>query len=165
MKEIIEKISSYNIFTNLLPGVIFTILIKEITGVNFAQSDVFETLFVYYFIGLILSRIGSIIIEPIFKRLKLVRYVEYSKFIYASSKDIKIDILLEANNTYRTFVSVFIVSLFIAIGKVSGIQLNMKIDVLKFIALFVLIVLFILSYSKNTKYIRSRIDKHIAKDK
>ena len=130
-----------------------------------ARSNILETLFVYYFVGFILSRIGSILIEPIFKKLKLAKYVEHEKFIEASYKDIKIDILLEANNTYRTFISVFVIIFLVAIGKVSGIQFNMMPDFLKIIALFVLLTLVIFSYSKNTKYIRSRIDKLIAKDK
>ena len=39
MKEIIEKISSYNIFNYLLPGIIFVCISKEFTDYSFIQDQ------------------------------------------------------------------------------------------------------------------------------
>ena len=67
MKELLDKLSSYNIFNYLLPGILFSVLASKTTELNLIQIDIILGVFVYYFIGLIISRIGSLIIEPILK--------------------------------------------------------------------------------------------------
>ena len=64
MKEIINKLSSYNLFNYLLPGTVFVALTEAFTSFPFAQDDLLIALFLYYFIGLIISRIGSLFVEP-----------------------------------------------------------------------------------------------------
>ena len=63
LKPIIEKISSYNIFNNLYPGILFIYLLKFMFGINILSDNWFENLIVFYFVGMVLSRIGSIIIQ------------------------------------------------------------------------------------------------------
>jgi len=64
MKEIIEKLSSYNIFNYLFPGVVFAILATKFTNLNLTFDNLFLGAFAYYFIGLVISRFGSVFIEP-----------------------------------------------------------------------------------------------------
>ena len=52
MKELLDKLSTYNIFNYLLPGIVFVILADEITNYSFAQQDIIIGLFLYYFIGI-----------------------------------------------------------------------------------------------------------------
>ncbi len=40
MKDIIEKLSTYNIFNSLLPGVIFVIMAREFSRYNFIQNEI-----------------------------------------------------------------------------------------------------------------------------
>ena len=65
-------------------------------------------LFLYYFIGLIISRIGSLILEPFLKLIKFVRFADYEDYVMASKSDPKIDLFSEQNNMYRTLCSLFI---------------------------------------------------------
>ena len=51
---------------------------------------------------MIISRLGSIVLEPIVIKLGIVRYAKYKDYITASSIDKKIDVLLEITNLYRT---------------------------------------------------------------
>ncbi len=60
MNELLNKISSYNVFNHLLPGVIFSILIGEIAHYPIAQRDILTGAFLYYFLGLVVSRAGSV---------------------------------------------------------------------------------------------------------
>lgn len=60
-----DKISSYNLFNYFLPGVLFAALADTVTSYNFLQSDLVVGVFVYYFFGLVISRFGSLIIEPL----------------------------------------------------------------------------------------------------
>ena len=64
LAQIVEKISSYNIVNNLYPGILFVYVLKIMFGTNLLSNNWFENLIVFYFVGMVLSRIGSIIIEP-----------------------------------------------------------------------------------------------------
>ena len=82
MKDLLDKLSSYNIFNYLLPGVVFVAISKSLTIYNFVQQDIVVGVFLYYFIGLVISRIGSIVIEPM---LKWIRFVKFSDSITNST--------------------------------------------------------------------------------
>lgn len=158
MEELVEKLSTYNIINNLIPGAVFCYFLEQINN-NFKMSNnTFENIFVYYFFGMIISRIGSIIIEPICKKIKFVKYAEYSKFIEASKEDEKIDTLSEVNNMYRTFLATFI-----SLGIIKiyyhfyyGFKIMQNMD--EFILYFGSIILFLLAYRKQVSYIKKRVD-------
>ena len=118
MKEIIDKLSSYNLFNYLLPGIIFAVIAKDFLPFHFIQEDVIIGAFVYYFIGLVISRFGSSVIEPVLKRFRFLKFSDYSDFVSASKNDPKLEILSEANNVYRTFCSVFILLLLLKLYNV-----------------------------------------------
>lgn len=71
LKSISEKISSYNIFNNLFPGIIFCSVMTKITRFNFATDTIIEQFFMWYFIGMVISRIGSIFVEDTLKKIKI----------------------------------------------------------------------------------------------
>ena len=66
-----EKISSYDILNNLFPGVIFCIIVENVTRISISTGELWKNLFLYYFVGMILSRIGSIFDERILKSIKV----------------------------------------------------------------------------------------------
>lgn len=157
MKEIIEKISSYNIFNYLFPGVVFAILATKFTDLNLTFDNLFLGAFAYYFIGLVISRFGSVFIEPFLKLTRIVKFEDYIDFVAVSKSDNKLEILSEANNMYRTLVSMFLL-LFLIFGfniladKWEFLKNNQDIILLTF-----LFFLFLLSYRKQTNYITKRI--------
>jgi len=157
MKEIIEKLSSYNIFNYLLPGIVFSILTSKFTSTNLIFDNLVIGVFLYYFIGLIISRVGSIIIEPLLKWIKFLKFADYKDFVSVSKTDNKLEILSEANNMDRTFVSMFSI-LFLIIGfqRLSEYFIILK-NKQDLIVLAVLFVLFLFSYRKQTNYITKRI--------
>jgi hypothetical protein len=61
-----EKISSYNIFNNLFRA-LFVYLLERLTKVILSTDDIVKNIVLYYFAGLIIGRVGSIIIEPLKK--------------------------------------------------------------------------------------------------
>ena len=158
MKDIIDKITSYNIFNYLFPGVLFVIISKRLTDYDFVQDDNILGAFLYYFIGMVISRIGSVIIEPILKKVKFLKFREYNKYVIASKKDSKIELLSEVNNTYRTLNSMIISILCLKIYK--SIETKFSLDnSVSLVTLTILIfILFIFSYRKQTNYITKRID-------
>lgn len=103
---------------------------------------------------MVASRLGSLLIEPLYKKLRIVKYASYEDFKNAEKtkdKD-KLNLLLEQNNMYRTMVGVFIISI---VGK-PLVPFMTKNALVFFI---ILIVIFSLSYRKQTSYIRKRVEK------
>jgi hypothetical protein len=158
MKDILQKLSTYNIFNYLLPGIIFVILLRFFTSFNLVIEEVIIGAFLYYFIGMIISRIGSLIVEPLLKKIKLVKFSNYKKFVIASKNDDKIELFSEINNMYRTFVSMLIILLTILIYESTSTFFDLSKTTKSIIGLLSLIFLFLLSYRKQTEYINKRID-------
>ncbi|ABS61939.1 hypothetical protein Plav_0316 [Parvibaculum lavamentivorans DS-1] len=157
MNELLTKISSYNLFNYLLPGVLFVVLAEAWTDYSFAQDNILVAAFVYYFIGMVISRLGSLIIEPILKSVGFVKFAEYADFVKASSADPKIEILSEANNSYRTLCAVFaalcLIKLYAWIEGLCPILSGHG----GFVLILLLLSLFLFSYRKQTAYITKRI--------
>lgn len=171
LKQIVGRISSYNLFNNLYPGVIFCYLLKAILGINIISDNWFENLILFYFIGMVISRIGSVIIEPLMKknRIKkksLLRFVPYSDYERASKEDPLVATLSETNNTYRTLLSCFICTFVFKICDViNKVCIENKFTFFHenkdWIALILLIILFAFSYVKQTSYVSKRVESII----
>ena len=78
MKDLIDKLSSYNIFNYLFPGVLFAALGDRLTSYSLLIDDIMVGVFIYYFIGLVISRLGSLFLEPLLKWLKIVVLLQIS---------------------------------------------------------------------------------------
>jgi hypothetical protein len=160
MNELLAKLTSYNIFNNLVPGALYCLAAKWLRIIDLTSTDVATNLLTYYLVGMALSRIGSLIIEPAMKRLNLISYSEYANFVRAAAKDPKVDILVETNNTYRS-VSAALICL--ALGYLltwipAPVEIGpewQKLGVVTALAL-----LFTASYAKQTGYIKARVDAH-----
>lgn len=164
MSEIIGKISSYNIFNFLFPGIIFCSLIKEFTSFSLPEYGILENIFIYYFCGLCISRFGSIAIEPILKKIKFIKFSQYEDYIEASKNDATIKILLEVANTYRTILAVFIIFIIVKIYEPLK-NLCSFFEYAGYVIIFLsLITIFLYSYKKQINFIVKRIDKY-KKDK
>lgn len=163
LAQIVEKISSYNIVNNLYPGILFVYVLKIMFGTNLLSNNWVENLIVFYFVGMVLSRIGSIIIEPIMKKIKIIKYAPYQDYVKASSIDPLVDTLSETNNTYRTLLSTFICVFVYKLGaSINEVCLKNKITFLQenkdWILLTLLVLLFVFSYVKQTSYVRKRVE-------
>lgn len=160
MKELLDKLSSYNIFNYLFPGVVFVVLLSKISEYDLIQKDIITGAFLYYFIGLIISRVGSLFIEPFLKWINFLKFSEYSKFVSASKVDAKIDLFSEVNNMYRTLCSLF---LLLAISKVYETYLSELTFFKNYGSVFIivlLLILFVFSYRKQTSYITKRVESN-----
>lgn len=157
MKELLSKLSSYNIFNHLFPGVIFCYLTPIVTNHSYIQKDWIMGLFVYYFVGIIISRFGSLILEPFFKLISLVKFSDYKDFVSASKKDEKIELLSEVNNSYRTMVSAFVLLFCLKIYEKIEATMPITKEWSHIIIIALLLALFLFSYIKQTNYIVKRV--------
>lgn len=158
MKDLLDKLSSYNIFNNLLPGIIFVVCAEVFLQRSFIQDDIVVGIFLYYFIGLVISRIGSLIIEPLLKKISFLKFANYKDFIIASKTDSKLEVLSKVNNMYRTFVALFTTLLIVRLYEEVESVWPVLQQATPFIAIVVITILFLVSYRKQTSYVTKRIE-------
>ena len=152
MSEIISKISSYNIFNYLFPGVIFIYFLNNFTSYFININNIIYFLFLSYFLWLVISRFWSFL-EKI---LLLPNKEKYENFLIAEKKDKKINILLQELNMYRTLFSLFILVIFVKIYEYISIKCNF-LSYNFYIVVFLFILIFYFSYKKQNKYLIERI--------
>lgn len=161
LDKFIDKLSSYNLLNNLIPGSVFCYLLQHICFVDVLSNSVVENLFIYYFIGMVLSRVGSILIEPIAKKVRLVSYADYNDYIIASKTDKKIDILLETSNLYRTIAAGGLLIIVVKLYMIAEQNVEIFSHLTPYIIAVALLIIFLLSFRKQTEYIKKRVNKAI----
>lgn len=173
IKSLLSKISSYNIFSNLLPGMIYYFLVDKLTGFVIKTEDLFDLIIICYFIGLVIGRIGSLFVEPLlrkkYKGKSFLTFSQYSDYIEASNNDEFIKELNEANNTYRNLLSCFLMLLVTKLYELTLWQwfqnCEHAVDIQIIVLLLLLITLFLFSYRKQTNYITSRVSRYVSSKK
>lgn len=163
MNELLAKISSYNLFNYLFPGALFVVLLEELTQFSLRQDDLVLGVFFYYFIGLVISRIGSVLVEPILKKLRVVKFADYADYLVASKEDGLIATLSEQNNMFRTLCSVMFCLSCAKVWELYSLNVSWLNDNMEIIVISGLGVLMVLAYRKQTAYIRARISRHTNK--
>lgn len=158
MKELIEKISSYNLLNYLLPGALFAVFIERVTPYKIVQTDVVTALFLYYFIGMVISRIGSLLFEPVTKKIKLVKFADYNEFVAAAAKDAILNTLSESNNMYRTLCSLFLTLGMVKLYELIASKAGFTTTTTSWILFICLFLLFTFAYRKQTNYIAKRVE-------
>ena len=157
MKDLLDKLSSYNIFNYLFPGVLFAAFVDSLTSFHIVQKDPVIGVFLYYFLGSVVSRIGSLIVEPLLRRFRFVAFAPYEDFVRASKADPKIEVLSEANNMYRTICALMVSVGGVVLYERAATYCPSLSAALPWVLIIGLFALYLLSYRKQTAYITKRI--------
>jgi cobalamin synthase len=160
MNELLSKISSYNIFNYLFPGAVFSILADRTGVFEIPDTDVVTTLLIYYFVGLTVSRVGSIALEPVLRRARLTSVADYSDYIRACEADTKMEVLVEVANTYRTLAAAFLLFPLLLMGRWGADALSLPANWRYVILIAALAILFLFSVKKQTEYVSKRVNHH-----
>jgi hypothetical protein len=160
VEDLLKKISEYQIFNYLLSGSVLVVLLSKTTSISLLSESAIATIFIFYFVGLVVSRIGSILVEPILKKFKVVNFAPYPDYLSAVKSDPKIDTLSQENNTYRTLIATFLVFVIIyALSENAASIYVGKSKLITYLLALSLLLLFVFAYRKQTTYITKRIDK------
>lgn len=155
MDKIIEKIDSYNIFTNIVPGYVFLIFNLYYFQIN--CLNIGEQIIISYFAGQTLSRLGSIIVQKILFKFTEEKGETYDKYILASENDPKINVLMQERNMCRTFCTLFAICIIeIIISKLLKVYSIPK-DIIIIILITIFLVIYSISFCKYNKYIADRV--------
>ena len=162
MEHFFNKLENYNILNYILPAIVFDIGCRYYINIKLIPTDnIFISIFIYYFLGLVISRIGSLIIKPLLWKLKILnrKYSsECTDFYNAEEKDAKIKILFTDYNMYRNFIATFFLLLVSKFVYEIKNWLNITSTIIYTILFILLIVLFIMYYKKQLEYIHNRIE-------
>lgn len=158
----LQKLSSYEIFNYLFSWIIFTRFVNNFSWLHIpeyvvSQStyDILLFIFVLYFIWLVISRFWSIVVESVLKWIWL-EFAPYKDYVKAEKLDKKIETLFMWNNTYRTLTSLSLCLIIIQLI-VDIINSSFCSNLLYYVFLIFLLILFLCSYIKQTEYIRKRV--------
>lgn len=174
MEEIVkaaaEKVSHYNLLNTLFPGAVFCVVVHRFSHAWTFGDNLLEELFLWYFIGVIISRIGSICVEKCLKKIRCkgkpyLEFADYQKYLEATDAHPFLKTLMETSNMYRTMIALAI-SLIVAyvydwVGY-DWICTYFPFGVKgAFVVLCILLaILFVISYRKQTDYIKRRVEKY-----
>lgn len=155
--ELLDRIGSYNLFNNLLPGAIFCYLADRYFDAALISGDVFVDFFVFYFVGLICSRFGSLVLENVLRKIGLIATIGYQDFLRREQADTKLQAILEARNSYRSLLACVI--LLILYG--TFLRLVSLFPILDewrdWIFTLALAVVLAAAYVKQDRYVRERV--------
>lgn len=157
MEKIIDKLSSYHIFNYISPGGVFLILCNDYLNIKIEQDKFIYFFFMSYFIGIIISRVSSLVTEKIIYFAFKIKKESHENYIKASKKDEKIEILMQDMNMYRSMCTMLIILLIIKVVKIFGLYQLIHKDFLIVLLFVLLIIIFICAYIKQTKYVISRV--------
>jgi hypothetical protein len=163
MSDFLGKISSYNIFNYLFPGSVFGVLGERAHVLDIGTRDILTRVIVYYFLGLCMSRVGSVVLEPFFKRSKFVEQASYASFLKASDKDSEMGVMVEVTNTYRTLTAGFLLLPLSLVMKAAADHFQLT-ENARYVTLSVsFLILFAFSYRRQVSFVRARV-RHYASD-
>ena len=160
MGNIFGKLGSYQLLVNLLPGAFFVLALNFFFGLTLPLANIVEDILAYYFIGIIINRVGSLIVEPAIKNLGFIKEDKEdpdTNFIKAEKVDAKISTLLETHNMIRSLLtSVLLIPVVRGVIEIylrcQWFSMNWE-----WFAIAFLVCLFLFSYKKQTNYINKRI--------
>jgi len=160
VEKLIDKISSYNIFNFFFPGAVFSALADHLGIIAPPSDKLIERLVWYYFIGLIISRIGSLMVEPILKSIKFVTYADYKMYLAASQADSQMATMVETSNTYRTIIAAFLALAVSFIVNTLANDLKIDVNTRELVLISGALILFLFSFRKQSNYISRRAEHY-----
>lgn len=163
LKLLIDKLSQYNFLTNILPGTVLCIILKYLVGYDLIPDDSYQAGIVFYFVGMVNSRVGSLVIEPLLKAISWVKFAPYPEFLKAEKEDAKLTILSQENNVFRSYISVMFVSLICYVYKNNSLDWRILSSDAPLVLIIALLVLFLFAYKKQTSFVRKRVENFIKK--
>lgn len=143
-----EKLDGYDLVANLVPGAALT----------YAPTDWAAFLLVAFVAGVTSNRLGSLVLDPLLRRLRFLKPKNYDSFIVSERVDKKLEVLVANHGLYRTFFTAGVI--YLALLLISHwFPSAASSDQLVFI-LFVLagMAVFLFAFQKEDGYIHSRIE-------
>lgn len=158
MDKIFEALNHYDIVTCLIPGMVFCQLTDWIYGTRLIEGNSITLMIISYVLGIVVGRIGSVIIEPICEDTKIIVKADYERWRKAASQCEEVKTLTTKSTVYRSWIALMLIQIILLfIFPLSAFAADIGRCNL-FFGQFIVFVLLILSYRKQIDYVRKRVD-------
>lgn len=156
VNSLFNRLSSYQLLAILLPGASLLGYMKIFLCIDIkVDENVWWFLLSSYVTGVILSRIGSVVIEGIMKKFSYIKKYDIQKYINKRKEDDLVETLLSFANLYRSFSAVFLTLPIISILKGYKPDEHCTMYILYLLSL----ILFVFSFYKQYGYFCNSVDK------
>jgi hypothetical protein len=152
----LEKIGGYDLVVTLIPGVILAEALRLYGCPLISWESVVPYAVVSYLLGLIASRLGSMLVAPVAQKISKKSF-DYNNFVRAEKADPKIQTLLQTANAYRSFCGVAFAFFFIVISYEGVELLGLSEPVRLILVVSCMGILSFISYLKQRSYIAARV--------
>lgn len=154
MSELIEKISAYDLLNSLIPGGILVYFMGPLGYFDISNTNIFFLCILAYVLGVVGSRVGSIILEPLAIKFRKIQH-NYDSYVLTQKNDEKLTALTAVSNMYRSLAGSLLVLGLLSLGAL--------VPEIYYCWLFVAygvmcFILFIASWIKQERYIAKRIE-------
>ena len=156
--KLVEKISTYQILNYMIPGSVLCFLLKYLVGYDLMTFSVIENIIVVYFVGMVNSRLSSLVLKPLLKKLRIIKEADHKEFILAEKNDAKLTVLSDMNNSFRSIANAMLILLLAYLLKHISVVETFVLENINWIAIVSLLILFVLSYRKQTAYVKERVE-------
>jgi hypothetical protein len=161
ISKLIDRISDYHFLNNIIPGALFCVVLPYVSHYNLMGENVWYNLVVLYISGICISRLGSVVIEWLYKKIHIINFESHDRYAKAAAKAPFIKTLSMENNMYRTLIAVFVSLLLAKLSDWIGSVCVIWSENFQWILCLLLLVLFSLAYSKQTKYVVKHIKEQL----
>ena len=154
INSLFNKLSAYQLLSLMLPGASLLGTLKFIFTIDIkVNENIWWFLLASYVVGIILSRIGSLLIEEVFKKMGFIKGYNVGNYIAKRKEDDMVETLLSFANLYRSFCALSILMIIVTMVKGYGFC-----DYWHYFLLEVLLLLlFAFSFCKQYNYFYSII--------
>jgi len=152
-------LENYYLANYLIGGCAVCFGLKLLNGYNIDENW-YTSIIMYYFSGMVASRLSSVVIEPVLKKLKFIENTSYAEFMNAEKADAsgKLLELSKVNNIYRTMCGSSLIILLAAIYLKFPYPYKSFENPMIILTSITLFLLFLLSFRKQTSYIVRRVE-------
>lgn len=160
LDRLLEHVSAYELLNNLLPGATYVLLAERLTSLRLLSGSVWLDLALCYAVGLAIGRVGSLVVEPLLQRLKLLDRVPHSDYVKAEGKERRVREVSTVNNMYRTFAAVaacLLLTICLSMAWPHLRERGATRQTMGVAGCVALMVLFALSHAKQTSLVASRV--------
>lgn len=154
MDEVIKKVSSYDLLNSLIPGAALVYFMKVFGYLDYVVEDAFYLVVFAYALGLVASRIGSLILEPIAIKRGLFQH-DYVSFMQAETDDDRLTNLVTISNMYRTLAGALIMLAVLALGSLVPMDSRLWLYIGYGVACFLLLFC---GWVKQERYVARRVE-------
>ena len=158
----LARLTKYEWLNRLLPGVFFVLLGKALKCPMLSPDNWVESLGVYILWGEVSSRVGALVVEPLLKAARVVRFADYSDYQdYQKANKEYCDMLLTNVNFARTLCALGLLLLVVRLFVLLPSCRHFVCETFGWrdIALYVWTTLFLFAYCWQVNFFVERIDK------